>query len=119
MQEQLGRSCRDSTRHQVKQYRLEGLRNASSINPPGISTTIAHLLQALDAVEPGASALVRRVENKEVSAIVGPWPAAFEAIRAHTLGFASHEPLVEVVRAFVEDDLEATRVDRGIRPLAE
>ena len=88
-----------------------------SINPPGVSTTIAHLLQALDAVKTGASALVRRVEDKEISAIVGLWPAAFEAIRAHTLGFASHEPVVEVVRAFVEDDLEATRAEREMQPL--
>jgi D-erythronate 2-dehydrogenase len=88
-----------------------------SINPPGVSTTIAHLLQALDAVKTGASALVRRVEDKEISAIVGLWPAAFEAVRAHTLGFASHEPVVEVVRAFVEDDLEATRAEREMQPL--
>lgn len=85
-----------------------------SFNPPGISTTIAHLLQALDEVKPGASALVRRVPDKEIADIVGLWPPAFEAIRAHTLGFASHEPLVEVVRAFVEDDLAATRTERGL-----
>ena len=84
------------------------------VNPPGISTTIAHLLQALDQVKPGASTLVRRVEDKEVAAIVGLWPPAFEVSRAHTLGFASHEPLVEVVRAFVEDDLAATRAERGL-----
>jgi D-erythronate 2-dehydrogenase len=85
-----------------------------SVNPPGISTTIAHLLQALDTVKPGASALVRRVDDKEIAAIVGLWPPAFEAMRARTLGFATHEPLVEVIRAFVEDDLEATRVERGL-----
>jgi nucleoside-diphosphate-sugar epimerase len=85
-----------------------------SVNPPGISTTIAHLLQALEAVKPGASALVRRTENTDIAAIVGLWPPAFEAMRARTLGFASHEPVVEVVRAFVEDDLEATRVERGL-----
>ncbi len=89
------------------------------INPPGVSTTIAHLLQALDDVKPGASALVRRVEDKEISAIVGLWPAAFEAVRAHTLGFASHEPVVELVRAFVADDLQATRDERGLQPLTE
>jgi nucleoside-diphosphate-sugar epimerase len=88
-----------------------------SVNPPGISTTIAHLLQALDAVKPGASALVRRVDDKEIAAIVGLWPPAFEAMRARTLGFATHEPLVEVVRAFVEDDLEATRAERALPPL--
>ena len=85
-----------------------------SINPPGISTTIAHLLQALEAVKPGASALVRRVEDKDIAAIVGLWPPAFEPVRARTLGFASHEPVVDVVRAFVEDDLEATRAERGM-----
>jgi nucleoside-diphosphate-sugar epimerase len=88
-----------------------------SVNPPGISTTIAHLLQALDAVKPGASSLVRRVDDKEIAAIVGLWPPAFEAMRARALGFATHEPLVEVVRAFVEDDLEATRVERGLPAL--
>ena len=85
-----------------------------SVNPPGISTTIAHMLQALDEVKPGASSLVRRVEDEEIAAIIGQWPPAFEAMRARTLDFAMHEPLVEVVRAFVEDDLAATRAERGL-----
>jgi D-erythronate 2-dehydrogenase len=85
-----------------------------SVNPPGISTTIAHLLQALDAVRPGASKLIRRVEDKEIAGIVGLWPPAFEAVRAQTLGFASHEPIVEVIRAFIEDDLEATQAERRV-----
>jgi D-erythronate 2-dehydrogenase len=85
-----------------------------SINPPGISTTIAHLLQALEAVKPGAASLIRRVEDKEIAAIIGQWPPAFEAMHARTLNFAAHEPLVEVVRAFVEDDLAATRTERGL-----
>jgi nucleoside-diphosphate-sugar epimerase len=84
------------------------------LNPPGISTTIAHLLQALDEVQPGASAHVHRVEDKAISAIVGSWPPAFEALHARTLGFAMHEPLVDVIRAFVEDDLTETRLDRGL-----
>jgi nucleoside-diphosphate-sugar epimerase len=87
-----------------------------SVNPPGISTTIAHLLQALDEVRPGASSLIRRVEDKEIASIIGLWPPAFEVIRAHTLGFASHEPVAEVVRAFIEDDLAATRTERGLPP---
>lgn len=85
-----------------------------SINPPGISATIAHLLQALEEVSPGASTLVRRVEDQEIASIVGLWPPAFEPLRARTLGFAAHEPLVEVIRAFVQDDLEETRRERGL-----
>jgi D-erythronate 2-dehydrogenase len=85
-----------------------------SIDPPGISTTIAHLLQALDEVQPGASALVKRQEDQAIAAIVGSWPPAFEALHARTLGFSLHEPIVEVIRAFVEDDLEVTRTERGL-----
>ena len=84
-----------------------------SIDPPGISTTVAHLLQALDEVAPGASAHVKRVEDKAIAAIVSTWPPAFEALHARTLGFSPHEPILEVVRAFVEDDLAATKADRA------
>ncbi|HVC60174.1 MAG TPA: NAD-dependent epimerase/dehydratase family protein [Acetobacteraceae bacterium] len=84
------------------------------VNPPGISTTIAHLLHALDAARPGAAALVRRVEDQSVAAIVGTWPPDFEPLRARTLGFSPHEPIADVVRAFIEDDLAATRAERGL-----
>jgi nucleoside-diphosphate-sugar epimerase len=87
-----------------------------SIDPPGISTTVAHLLQALDTVAPGASARVKRVEDKAIAAIVSTWPPAFEALHARTLGFSLHEPILDVVRAFVEDDLEATKADRARAP---
>jgi nucleoside-diphosphate-sugar epimerase len=85
-----------------------------SVNLPGISVTIAHLLQALETVRPGASALVRRVEDPAIAAIVGAWPPEFEPLRARTLGFSAHEPVAELVRAFIEDDLEATKAERGL-----
>ena len=85
-----------------------------SISPPGISTTVGGMLRALEEVKPGASTLVRRIADPAIAAIVGTWPPAFTANRARTLGFVAHEPLVDVVRAFIEDDLEATRQDRGL-----
>lgn len=85
-----------------------------SIDPPGISTTVAHLLQALDEVAPGASAHVKRKEDKAIAAIVGTWPPAFEALHARTLGFSRHEPVADIIRAFIEDDLRATKAERGI-----
>jgi len=85
-----------------------------SIDPPGISTTVAHLLQALDQVSPGASSHVKRVADETIAAIVSTWPTAFEALHARTLGFSAHEPVLEVIRAFLEDDLAATRADRGM-----
>jgi nucleoside-diphosphate-sugar epimerase len=84
------------------------------INPPGISVTIARLLAGLEEVKPGAASLVRRVPDPAIEAIVGSWPARFTPERAPALGFARHESVVELIRAFVADDLEATRRDRGI-----
>jgi nucleoside-diphosphate-sugar epimerase len=85
-----------------------------SVNPPGVSSTIAHLLQALEEVRPGASSLIERVDDPAIAGIVGAWPPAFEAMHARTLGFATHEPVVEIVRAFIEDDLDTTRAERGL-----
>jgi D-erythronate 2-dehydrogenase len=84
------------------------------VNPPGISATVAHMLAALEEVKPGASKLIRRIEDPTIVGIVGAWPAAFETMRAKSLGFSAHEKLVDVVRAFVEDDLDDTRRERGI-----
>jgi nucleoside-diphosphate-sugar epimerase len=84
------------------------------INPPGISVTIAQLLDALETVRPGAARLVQRVPDPEIAGIVGSWPARFSPVRAGQLGFARHEPVVDLIRAFIEDDLAATRAERGI-----
>ncbi|MGE0417915.1 MAG: NAD-dependent epimerase/dehydratase family protein [Acetobacteraceae bacterium] len=85
-----------------------------SLSPPGISTTIGAIIEALETVQPGASRLIRRVKDDAIAAIVGTWPPAFEAKRARALGFAEHEPVVDLVRAFIEDDLAATLADRGM-----
>ncbi|MBW8268763.1 NAD-dependent epimerase/dehydratase family protein [Caldovatus sp. SYSU G05006] len=85
------------------------------INPPGRSATVAKMLQALEEVAGAeARARVRFVPDPEIQAIVADWPAAFEADRARRLGFAEQEPLEELVRAFIAEDLEATRRERGL-----
>jgi hypothetical protein len=57
---------------------------------------------------------VRRKPDETIAGIVGTWPPGFEALHARTLGFAAHEPILEVIRAFVEDDLAATKAERGL-----
>jgi D-erythronate 2-dehydrogenase len=84
-----------------------------SVNPPGLRATVGQMLAALEAVQPGATALVRRTPDPAVAAIVGGWPAAFAPDRALRLGFTPHESLPAVVEAFIADDLEATRRDRA------
>ncbi|MDJ0390040.1 NAD-dependent epimerase/dehydratase family protein [Roseomonas sp. E05] len=80
------------------------------INPPGASVTVAQMLAALPEE---ARKLVSFVPDTAIQAIVSGWPAAFTAERAQRLGFSEQEPLAEVVRAFIEDDLEATRAERA------
>jgi nucleoside-diphosphate-sugar epimerase len=87
-----------------------------SVNPPGLSVSVGAILAALEQVRPGAAALVKRVADSVIADIVGGWPAAFEPRRGIALGFSAHEKLVDVVAAFVADDLEGTRRDRGQNP---
>ena len=68
------------------------------------------------AVRPGAAALVRRVEDPAIAAIVGTWPAGLRAAARATLGFARARAGGGLIRAFVEDDLAATR--RRTRPVS-
>jgi D-erythronate 2-dehydrogenase len=88
------------------------------VNPPGLSVSVAEMLAALDRARPGASALVRRVADPGIATIVGAWPAAFVPERAGRLGFSGHEPLGDLVRAFIEDDLAATRAERGLAEMS-
>ena len=83
------------------------------INPPGLTVTVAEMLGALSADE---RALVRRAPDAAVAAIVGRWPARFAATRARALGFAEQVGLPGIVAAFREDDLAATRAERGAYP---
>lgn len=92
----------------------EGMGLDRSLNLPGLSVSVGEILAALETVRPNASGLVRRVADPAIAEIVGGWPAAFAAERPRRLGFAEHEPLVDVIRAFVDEDLAATRAERGI-----
>ena len=85
-----------------------------SVNPPGLRATVADMLTALETIRPGAKTLVHPTPDPDIAAIVGTWPAAFAPRRALALGFSPHEPLVDVLRAFVSDDLAATKAERGI-----
>jgi D-erythronate 2-dehydrogenase len=86
------------------------------INPPGRSATVGKMLSALEAVAgPEARAKVRHAPDPAIEAIVGTWPASFTAERARRLlGFSEQESLEEIVQGFIEDDLAATRAERGL-----
>ncbi len=81
------------------------------INPPGLTVTVAEMLAALT---PAERALVRAEPDASVQAIVGTWPARFVDARARRLGFAPQVSLPAILAAFREDDLAATRAERGL-----
>ena len=86
------------------------------INPPGRSATVGKMLSALESVAGAeARALVKPVPDAAIEAIVGGWPASFTAERARRLlGFSEQESLEEIIQGFIEDDLAATRAERGL-----
>lgn len=85
------------------------------INPPGRSATVAKMLAALETVAgQQARERVGFVFDKEVHDIVVGWPAAFAATRARRFGFVEQESLEDLVQAFIEDDLAATKAERGL-----
>jgi nucleoside-diphosphate-sugar epimerase len=86
------------------------------INPPGRSATVGKMLSALESVAgPATRALVKPVPDPAIEAIVGGWPASFTAERARRLlGFSEQESLEEIIQGFIEDDLAATRAERGL-----
>ncbi|MCX8132728.1 MAG: NAD-dependent epimerase/dehydratase family protein [Roseococcus sp.] len=81
------------------------------INPPGLSVRVGEMLAALT---PAERAHVIPAPDPAVQAIVGGWPAAFTAARARALGFTAQEGVGEILAAFREDDLAATRAERGL-----
>lgn len=81
------------------------------VNPPGLAVSVGEMLAALT---PAERALVKSEPDAVIAGIVGGWPAEFAATRAKKLGFAPQEGVPAILAAFREDDLAATRADRGI-----
>ncbi len=76
-----------------------GARRA--LNLPGLTVTVAQMLEALRAV--GGDAAVARVKmepDERIAAIVNTWPARFETPRADALGFPRDRDVESIVRAY-------------------
>jgi nucleoside-diphosphate-sugar epimerase len=80
------------------------------VNPPGLAVSVGGMLAALS---PAERALVKSEPDAVIAGIVGGWPAEFMATRAKKLGFAPQEGVPAILAAFREDDLAATKADRG------
>ncbi len=78
-----------------------------TLTMPGFSATVAEEIAALGrAAGPGAVALVKRVPDPAVAAIISSWPRAFDTRRAHELGFRAESTFDEIIRVHLEDELD-------------
>jgi len=80
------------------------------LNLPGLTVTVAQMLEALRAV--GGDAAVARVQmqpDERIRAIVRTWPARFDTARAAALGFARDADVESIVRAYAREHAQVTR----------
>lgn len=74
---------------------------------PGVSATVAEEIEALRRV--GGDEAVSRIRHEPdetIMRIVSGWPRAFDARRARELGFRADADFDEIVRVYVEDELD-------------
>jgi nucleoside-diphosphate-sugar epimerase len=87
-----------------------GLRR--SLTMPGVSATVDEEIAALRRVAGDqAVGLIRDEPDEMIARLVGGWPRAFDARRAAALGFVAETDFDEIVRVYVEDELDRPTPD--------
>jgi nucleoside-diphosphate-sugar epimerase len=90
--------------HELPRERWREVTGGRSLNLPGLTVTVAQMLEALRAVGGEAAvARVRMAPDARIKSIVQSWPARFEAARARALGFDADGGFEEIVRAYVRE----------------
>lgn len=90
----------------------DALGRARSVNLPGVSVSVAQMVDALRVV--AGDAAVQRIRwerDPVIERIVGSWPAAWDTKRATSLGLRGDVDFDAIVRAYVEDDRQPPRYD--------
>jgi nucleoside-diphosphate-sugar epimerase len=86
----------------------QALQGQRSINLPGLSVSVAEMLQALERVAgPAARRHVRMEKDPAIERIVASWPGAWDTRRALALGLQGDESFDAIVRGYIEDELRA------------
>ncbi len=74
----------------------------SVVNVPGVSATVAEMLEALSEIGGNAARdLVRLAPDPAIEAIAASWPARFDTAIAEKLGFRGEGSMADIVRAYV------------------
>lgn len=82
----------------------ERLSHGRVINLPGLSLTVAQMIDALREVAGDEVArLIQLRPDAKIERIVGSWPGAFSAGYARGLGFTADDNFIGVIRQFIQD----------------
>lgn len=74
-----------------------------ALNLPGLTVTLAEMLQALREVGgEAAAARVTIAPDARIKAIVQSWPARFDTARADALGYGRDNDFASIVRAYLQ-----------------
>lgn len=77
-----------------------------SVNLPGITVTVAEMIDELEGVAgPEKAALIDWEPDAFIQSIVLTWPPQFETQRALALGFKRDDSFREVIEDFIEEEL--------------
>lgn len=94
--------------HELPRERWQAVTQGRALNLPGLSVTVAQMIEALRAV--GGDAAVARIRfapDARIKAIVQGWPARFDTAHAAALGFSADRDFEAVVRAYAAEHAPA------------
>ncbi|MHA6264860.1 D-erythronate dehydrogenase [Arenibacterium sp. CAU 1754] len=82
------------------------LENRRALNMPGVSCTVAEQIEALrDVAGNNVVSLIRSEPDPDIIRIVDGWPQRFDSKRARGLGFQAENTFHDIIRTYMEDDL--------------
>jgi D-erythronate 2-dehydrogenase len=87
-----------------------------NVTMPGVGVTVGEQIEALERIAgPGVVELIREQPDETIWSIVKGWPTRFEAKRARDLGFTAEDNFDDIIRAYIEDDLDGQLRQSGSR----
>jgi hypothetical protein len=86
--------------HELPAERWRASGGGRALNLPGLTVTVAQMLDALESVAGAAArARVSVQPDERIKAIVQSWPARFATVRADALGYRGDSDILDIVRA--------------------
>ncbi len=92
------------------QVPAEAFGASRTVNLPGITVTVAQMIESLRRVAGDeVCARISYQEDESISRIVASWPGRFNITRAQALGFVQDADFDAVIRSFIQHDLQGAQ----------